>query len=69
MEFIKSDYLTEEEVCEILKIKSTTLTQRRSNGTNHPPYVEVGRIRLYPKRMFKQWIDKQKVIWEVKSAS
>lgn len=69
MEFLKDEYLTESELCQILGIKSSTLAGRRSCGTNHPPYVEVGKVRLYPKRMFLEWIAKRPVIWEVKSAS
>jgi hypothetical protein len=68
-EFLKEDYLTEDEVCAILKIKPSTLASRRCNGTEHPPYVEIGKVRLYPKAMFREWIAKRKVIWEVRSAS
>ena len=66
--FIREDFLTDEDVCEILKIKPSTLASRRSCGTNHPPYIEIGKVRWYPKAMFIEWMKKQPVLWEVKGA-
>lgn len=67
---VLNDYLTEEEVCQALKIKPQTLRGRLSNGTNHPPYVKVrSGVRLYHKRMFVEWIGKLPVQWEAKSAT
>lgn len=68
--FLSEEYITEEEMARLLKLRSlSALKSRRQRGTNHPPYVEVGNEILYPKRMFLEWIRKQPVIWEVKSAS
>ncbi len=62
------EYFTEEEMVNILKLKSVAaLKSRRARGTNHPPYVEIGRTVLYPRRMFFQWVDGKAVIWEVRS--
>jgi hypothetical protein len=63
-------YLTEDEICGILRVKKDTLANRISCGTDHPPFVVLARgIRIYPKRMFLDWIAKKQVIWEVKSAA
>lgn len=63
---ISEKFLTEDEVCSILKIKKSTLNHRRYTGTEHPPYHEIGRNRLYPKDMFIEWINKRPVISEVR---
>ncbi len=67
---IEKNYFTEEQILSILKIKKTTLRDRIYNGTEHPPYMELGRgYRLFPKEMFIEWIRTRPITWEVKRAS
>ena len=66
---IGDEFFTEDQICEILGIKLSTLKARRYCGTDHPPYQEIGTKRYYPKRMFFEWARKRPVIWEVKGAS
>jgi len=66
---IAAEYFTEQEVCKIMRLKQSTLAGRISRGTEHPPYVEIGRERYYPKKMFFEWAQKRPVIWSVKDAS
>jgi predicted site-specific integrase-resolvase len=66
---IASEYFSEEEICSILKISRATLRSRIYSGTEHPPYVELGRVRYFPRRMFLDWAAKRRVIWAVHDAS
>lgn len=64
--FIRAEHLTEQEVCEILKIKPSTLASRRSCGTEHPPYIQIGKVRWYPKNLFLHWMSERPIVWDVK---
>ena len=67
---INEHYFTETQVCLILGIGDVTLSQRRSTGTNHPPYIKVSKHRyLYPKDLFFNWMRSKKIWEEVKSVS
>jgi hypothetical protein len=58
-------------VAAILKLRGgvKTLKRRRSQGTEHPPYVQIGKAIYYPKPMFLDWMNQRPIIWEVKRAS
>lgn len=70
MDFIRDHYLSEDEAAEVMRLKggARTLRRRRSQGTEHPPYVEVGNAVYYPKSLFLDWMNQRPVIWEVKRA-
>ncbi|QMV49840.1 MAG: helix-turn-helix domain protein [Mu-like cryoconite phage AB09] len=53
------EFFTEDEILQFLNVSRNTFTGRRSRATDHPPYVQVGRVRLYPKREFRSWINRQ----------
>jgi hypothetical protein len=62
---IKEEYLSEDEIVEVLKIKKTTLAKNRCIGKGHPPFIKCGRAILYPKQEFKNWIKNFRVIKEM----
>lgn len=62
VEKIKSAYLTEEEVCEILGIGKRGLQTRRTRGQDHPPYVRLGKKILFPKKELEAWLNKKELI-------
>lgn len=62
----RPEYYSEEEMAEILRISVQTLRSRRMRGTNHPPYVTIGRDTLYPKDLVHKWLSALPVIWEVR---
>jgi hypothetical protein len=68
-EVLKDDFFSEEEMARMMRIKVATLKRRIATGTEHPPYVEIGRERLFPRDQFREWARNRKVIYEVKSAS
>lgn len=51
-----SGHLCEEEVLNLLGISRATLDERRRNGKEHPPYVEIGRVRFYSIDQFQEWL-------------
>lgn len=60
------EYYSEDEMAHILRISVKTLRSRRSRGTNHPPYVVVGRQALYPKALVVKYMGELPVLWEVR---
>jgi hypothetical protein len=66
----EGEYLTLEQMSEVLRLEPSTLASRISRGTDHPPYLELRRgVKVFPKRMFLDWVAKKTVFWEVKGAS
>lgn len=62
----KPEYYSESEMADILRVEVKTLRSRRSRGTNHPPYVQIGRYVLYPKELVNKWLMTLPVTWEVR---
>lgn len=62
----RPEYYSEAEMAEILRVDPKTLRSRRSRGTNHPPYVVIGRQTLYPKDLVQKYLDALPVLWEVR---
>lgn len=50
-----SEYYTEEDVCDALKITIVTLRTNRCRGYDHPNFIRRGRQVLYPKQDFIAW--------------
>jgi len=63
---LSETHYSEAEVCRILGVALSRLKARRSCGTEHPPYVKLGRAYYYPKALFLDWASKRPIIWEVK---
>lgn len=61
-----TEFYSEEEMAKILRIDLKTLRSRRSRGTNHPPYVQIGRQVLYPKNLYLKWVTALPIFWEVR---
>lgn len=55
---------TEHEVAERMNYKIGTLRNKRSKGSDHPPYTKVGNSVLYPKDEFFEWAKSRPIIWE-----
>jgi hypothetical protein len=51
-----TEYLTLEDVCEVLRISPGTGSNRLSRNDPMPPYIRVGRRRLFPKDQFDLWL-------------
>lgn len=66
-ETLREDFYSEHEMAQILNIKLRTLRLRIGTGTEHPPYIEIGRERLFPKDLFREWARKRPLVYEVKS--
>jgi hypothetical protein len=63
------DQFSEVEMAAELKIPLKTLRSRRSRGTNHPPYRQIGRDVYYPKDLYEKWLNSYAVVWEVRHVS
>lgn len=57
----EQDYYTEVQMAERLGITPARLKSRRFHGRNHPPYVRIGWVILYPKSEFWNWMAAQKL--------
>lgn len=66
MKAARPEYFSEDEMADILRVDVKTLRSRRSRGTNHPPYVVIGRQTLYPKDLVLKYLGALPVIWEVR---
>jgi predicted DNA-binding transcriptional regulator AlpA len=53
----RNDYLSENEVAEILRLKVSTLKKNRSLGVDHPPFLRIGKRVYYPLKEFKEWME------------
>lgn len=62
-----NDYLSEDEVAAILRLKRSTLMKNRYIGKNHPPYVKIGGRILYPRKELERWLKGQPLHTEVKA--
>jgi predicted site-specific integrase-resolvase len=62
---IKAEYLTEEEMAEILELSVRTMRTYRTAGKDHPPFVKVGRAVKYPAKEFYIWLEKKKLVRSV----
>ncbi len=54
---LSADYLTEEQICEALGIARSTLRNRISKGTNHPPAIPLGRRYIFNRVQFTKWLE------------
>lgn len=61
----KDEYLTEDQVADILLIKKSTLQKNRSLGRNHPPYKKIGARVFYPRKEFDRWFNDQRLHKEI----
>lgn len=70
-DFLREHYLDETETAQIMRLKggAKTLRRRCAQGVEHPPYIEVGNERFWPKNLFLDWMSQRPVIWEAKRAS
>lgn len=57
----KTDYMTEDEVAEIWRLKVETLRKKRYTDSQHPPYIKLGARILYPRSDFFDWLNRQTV--------
>jgi excisionase family DNA binding protein len=55
------DYLTSEEVSDLLRTPKPTLYKWRVEGTG-PPAVKVGRKLLYSRAQLVEWLDAQQTV-------
>lgn len=60
-EVLLSDHYTEVQVAEAFGISVKGLRERKCRGLAYPPYIKVGREKLYPKKEFHAWVKKIKV--------
>lgn len=51
-------YLTQQEVANILNVKTTTITHWRCIKRYKIPYIKLGRVILYPQTSFIDWLNK-----------
>ena len=63
----RPEFYSEQEMAEILRIEVKTLRSRRARGTDHPPYIRIGRDTLYPKEPVQRYLDSRPMTWEVRS--
>jgi hypothetical protein len=56
------NYLPEEFVLGVLKMKRKTLRNYVSVGRDHPPVKRIGRAYLFPKKEFNEWLSKKDLI-------
>lgn len=57
---MKTQYLTQKEVAEILGIKLSTLNHHRcikAKGWENLPYIKLGKIIRYPREEFFNWFN------------
>lgn len=64
----KEDYLTDEDVAEILRLEVSTVKKNRRIGKNHPPFIKIGARILYPRDQFEKWLKQKTVIQEIKAS-
>lgn len=50
-------YLKQQEVAEILNVRTQTLNQWRCSQKQQIPYIKVGRVILYPEQAFYSWLE------------
>ncbi|MBD5398807.1 helix-turn-helix domain-containing protein [bacterium] len=65
---MKTQYLTQKEVAEILGIKLSTLNHHRcikAKGWEDLPYIKIGKIILYPEDKFYEWLKSKTINMEV----
>lgn len=57
-------YLTQNQIAEILGIKSSTISHHRcikKRGWENLPYVKIGGIILYPEDKFYNWLESKTI--------
>lgn len=59
------EYFTEIEMSSLLGVIKSTLQKRRCMGSDHPPFIKVGKQILYPKHLAKAWLKNQPVHSEI----
>lgn len=70
MSQLAANYYSEEEMAGLLRVSINTLKDRRSRGTEHPPYVQLRRgLVMYPKDNFLEWVRTRPLVYEVKSSA
>lgn len=58
----KGGYYDEAEMAAILRIKVSTLRKNCSIGEGHPPFIRLGKRKLFPVDEFEKWIGKRAVV-------
>lgn len=56
---MKNSFLTIEEVSERLHINTRTAHNRLYSGKKMPPSVKIGKKRLFPEKLFEEWMESQ----------
>lgn len=63
------EFMSEEQVANILNIDIRTLQNRRYARKNHPPFIKVGDTVLYRRTAFIQWMKEREKHQENRRAS
>lgn len=58
---LKSQYLSEEEMAQVLRVTLACLKKRRYSGKDHPPFIKMGDAVIYPVEPFRRWAKDREV--------